>query len=298
MPTRPSYRRECGYALDDLGLHTSSSSTTGTLVFPALVNGTTGASTLTYDDRYLFLPASGEQLRVRPGGYAPSTGTLTHYPASSNPGAVVAEFTSLFPVAAAPGEATTYHSLINQALSLIDVEDTLSVSITSNADHSLATWVHWIADERIRRRPDGTLDVRESRGANTAPIAVPGRGWEYVADANTPKLRARVPFAVTSGTLEVHVLRPADTWIAVGGTFAESTAGLTAESDQALPPVRDVVRVFLLLAYRALLNRQPGAPSDPQIMKKFLDARDDAQSVRGFNAARAASAMAEPARAA
>lgn len=286
MTTLTTLRRECAYALNDLeGPYTLASSTTSTMVIAALVNATTGASTSAYDDRHVFVPSTGEQVRVRPGGYAPSTGTLTHAPNSSSPGAVVVELTGLF--AAKPGVAgalAAYHPLINQALGLIDIPRILAPSIVTTPDHALTTWVAWISEARIRRRPDGALDVREPSplGASFPAVAIPARRWEYVGDEETPKLRAHAVFSAVSGSLEVHADGPAWSWTRVAGTWGEGS-GLANESDEVLPETAHVVDVFLPLAYRALWNRQPGAPSDPALPRKFAGALERARGVPGYN---------------
>lgn len=286
MSSRKTYRRECGYALSDLGVFTLSSSAATTATSAAWFNATANTSTLLYDDRHIYVATGanlGQQRRIRPGSYVPSTGTVTVYPDWTSPGAVEVELTGLLPCGSAgPSKSTTYNALINDALSLIDRDDIIAPAVTIVPDHALTTWVAWITEDRIKRLPDGSLDVREPSPAIFAAMSAPFRRWEYVDDVDTPKLRTFVLFTAASGNLEVHVRRPSDTWIKSSGTWAEGS-GLTAETDEALPTTDQVVDVFLPLAYRALMNRQPGAPSDPQLMAKFTDALDRARSVPGYN---------------
>ncbi len=290
MPTLLDYIPKCASALDDFEYHDLASSTATSGTATSAVNVTTNISTARYDDRYIFV-ASGsnanQQRRVRPGGYDPTTGRWLIYPDWTSPGlGATVYLTGLFPVALSgtASQGTWYIGLINQALALIDREDTLSIAVTTATDYALTTWKDWIAEDRIRRTPDGGFDVREPAPISGLPaVPNPVRTWQFFADGELPKLRTVAPFSAATGTLEVSVRRPSDTWISVSGTWAESSVGLLNLADNALPPVSHVVPVFLMLAYRSLMNRQPGAPSDPTIIEKYTDAREAARLVPGYN---------------
>lgn len=273
MPTTAAYYLACAEALDDLGRYTLASSSASTMVISALVNATANASTQAYDDRYVYVPSTAEQVRVRPGGYAPSTGTLTHYPNSSNPGAVAVVLTHLFPIKGGVlGESFAYVPGINAALRMLLVEDEVTQAITTSDEYALSqAWLD--RPERLR------YVLEPSPIAGRRPINAGWRGWRLDPNGPTSTLRFDAPFSTASGNLTLGVLRPADTLI----NGADSTTGLVAESDTAVPTIDEVVTVYLMLAQRALMARQPGAPFDPKAHQKFIECREMARALKRYD---------------
>ena len=253
-------RRALAYALDDLGAYVLASGSTTTAVSNGLKNSATNASVNRYDGRWVYVATgvqAGQQGRVKTGGYAPSTGTLTMVTTWGAPttGDTI-ELTSLFPCAAssttAPGEDVSYRTLINRALSrLLLPDDTITLQITTSQTYSLAAYPWLDRDERL-------IEVREPGPTGGLDVPAAWRRPALRTIGATAYVILDAPFgAGATGNLTLIVKRTADTLI----NGAESTVGLALDTDTAEATVDDVVTVGLLEAYRALMARGSVAPA-------------------------------------
>lgn len=264
--TLAQYRQGLARALDDLEVYLVSSGTSTTVVASGLINSATGASTGRYNGAYAYVSAGtgiGNQSVVKEAGYAPSTGTLTildsgGWDTAPATGSTL-EITRLFPAiqaATAPSsysDGNDYRALINRALAYLLVPDQISVTtVADQQEYSLSTYAYWLdRSERLR-------GVNDPPRATGWPSKRTWRRWELNLDGPTPSLVFLDRAYPTSGaTFELDVLRPADTLI----SGAESSTGLSADTDTAVPAVNDVVTVGLMLAYESLANRSPGRPN-------------------------------------
>lgn len=291
MPvTLQAAKRAAARSLDDLAVYPVASATGSTVVSTRLVNGTASASTKLFDGRWAFVEkddTTPQQRRVRPNGYAPSTGTLTIYPDwTANPtSADELEVTSLFPVIADVDAFTDYRTLINRALGLLLISDELAPSITTSDEYTLsATWLD--REGRFGRCPHGRLDVREPNPANLSrtPVDACWRNWRFMRDGDIARLRVGVPFGTATGSITLGLLRPADTWIKPsGGAYADSAVGLVLDGDEAQVDLDEVLPIALMLAHEATSARQPGMPADPTARAKYEHYRDIAFSLARFD---------------
>jgi hypothetical protein len=259
MPQLIDYRRGLGYALDDLGAYVMASGSTTTAVSNGLKNSATNASTDRYNSYWVYVSTgaqAGQQWKVKTGGYAPSTGTLTMTTTGGAPGAGdTIEITHLFPSnstgTSALGEDVSYRTIINRALSRLLVLDSLTLPLTTSQTYSLAAYPWLDREERL-------IEVREP--GPTGGLDIPA-GWRRPflrLDGPTSYLDLTTPFdAGAVGSLTLVVERPADTLV----NGADSTVGLSLDTDTAIPSVNDVVTVGLMEAYRALMARGSVAPA-------------------------------------
>lgn len=256
MPSLLVYRQALARALDDIEVHVVNSATSSTLSVLSLVNITTAASTGRYDDRWIYINsgnAAGQQRHGVKGSFSPSTGAMQITPAwtttPSNPQGV--EFTGLFPCAPGTyGADTDYRSIINRALAQILVEDRVTETITT-ADTYTQAARPWFD------RPDRLIQALEPAAVSgRRPVDATWRGVQLVPDY-VPFIQLEAPFETASGSLTLRVWRPGDTLI----SGAESTVGLSSDTDTALPRVEDVVMVTLVECYATLANRNSGRPT-------------------------------------
>jgi hypothetical protein len=291
-------RRALARALDDFESYPVTSATTSTVVLGMLANPTASASTNRYDGAWAYIAtgtAKGEQRRVRVGGYAPSTGTLTVWPLFSPTPAQYdeAEITRLFPAIENAGGTsdvsnatdTSYRALINRGLGRLAVRDRLPIATTAGTyAYSLVTTSWLDRDARLL----GALEP-DASGALTVPAD--WRGVRLRLDAETPYLEVRVPF---TGTLTLDVIRPAVSWIKVGAVWGESAVGvgLVADTDEAPVSLDDAVAAGLMEAYEVLMNRSPGRPGGSWA-EKWTAQREIVRALRTYD--RTSEAAAQPA---
>ncbi len=287
MPTLLEYRLATMKVLNDGGMWPAIASTSDTVRLGLSINLTPNASVHRYDGRWLYIAsgtAIGQQRVVQTGGYNPLIGQYTVWPSWSTSPAVYDDvlLTGIFPSISNPGSPldtapltdTSYRDLINRALRHLVVPDRLTLPITTADTYSLATYAAWLD------RPERLVRVREpSPVSGRDPIDASWRGPELVLDAGAPLLKLHAPFGTASGDLTLEVLRPAHTLI----SGVETTAGLDAEDDTAIPDVESVVTATLVEAYQVLMNRTPGRPTN-QWAGLYDEALASAQRLRYYDA--------------
>jgi hypothetical protein len=246
-------------ALNDGSIHTANSGTAQTVVIQALINDHPDASPDRYDGYHVYDTTSPrwlQQRMVKTGGFDPSTGTLSVIPPYNGTPQLgdQIEITQLFPSYrdVAKGD-TSYLDLIVRGLSRILIRDRIDLSVTGRTA-SLSGYPWLDREERL-------LDVLEPGPvAGALPVSAMWRGVRLRLDAETPLLEVPAPLASTQ-TLTLVVLRPADTRVAVGGSWADSTDGPSRDTDEVVPPVNDVMAATLVEIYFDLMNRNPGRPA-------------------------------------
>lgn len=261
MPTLLTLRQACARALDDLETYTVASAAAAQIATGQVINTSTNASTERYNARWVYVnsgAAAGQQRQVIRSSYVPSTGALGVTPnwAVIPITGQTFEMTSLFPSAPSTlGADSDYRSLINRTLDLLYFRFTDTVTIATSYTNLTADQIDWLTE------PDQVIRWTEaSPVVNRAKPDASWRGIRLVLDP-TPQVEVLAP---TSGDLTLEAWRPSDTYI----SGAASSVGLTADADVAYVQTRDVVLVFLMLAYEVLANRQPGRPSGPWQAKR------------------------------
>lgn len=294
MPTQRAIRRACQAAFNDGQTYLCSSATSSNITLGNIADSGVSASAQRFNGAYVYAinrtTGVGQQRRVIPGGFVPSTAVLgielNWSVTPTTPDEV--EITHLFPcgegptaAGGVPPEDASYNSLINRACSMIVAPDRVGLAIVQDAVfYSTSAWVEWLdRPDRIVRGMDGSLGIWEPGVTGGLPQNSTWRGWNLRLDAETPGLEVQVPFSSSSGTLYFDVMRPVDTWVGTGGVWAESTTGMTNNLQEVRAPINDVVKVFRMLALEALMARSPGRPSG-NWSARYPAAVRDAMSVR------------------
>jgi hypothetical protein len=278
VPEFVDYCYGLGRALNDLGSYPVASATTTAITLAPLADSTTSASADRYDGAYIYFAtgaAAGNQRRVKPGGFSPSTGTLTLALLTTPPTlGDIAEITRLFPIVEqVPSEDASYRTLINDALATLWAPDRVSFSFSNSATASIAA-LPWLD------RPDRLVRVLETAPRSGFPdVSCEWRDPRLILDGPAPVLQLNRPF---TGTLTLEVRRPGNTLI----SGVESTVGFEAEGQTALPSVEDVIVAGLVEAYAVLMNRSPGRPGGSTYEKKYADAREQLESLVYYDRSR------------
>jgi hypothetical protein len=270
-------------SLDDIGVYTVSASNSTTISSLQLIDTTANASANRYDGRWVYSGSpQSQQLRVKPGGFAPSTGTLTLQTAmnAATVGSSI-EITGMFPCfGQVPGEDASYQTLIARTLAKLLVPDRVSTPITADETIDLSAWPWLDRDERL-------LDVLAPAPLGTRPVSARWRGPRLIQDGGTPALELRVPFeavpgVVDMGDLILEVMRPADTWIS-GAEIAPGTTGMTVDSHTTIAPLESIVLFAQMEACRIMMTRTIGRPDGGDWGRRFADLRDRSEQLYHFD---------------
>jgi hypothetical protein len=192
------------------------------------------------------------QLRRNPMGA--STGTLyVTRPFASTP-ASGQKWELYFRFPAIRDEATGrdgYRELINEALRTMRIvpNDMITVSgVTDQTDYLLT--YPWI------REPGRIVNVRN------ADQSIYSGGWTPRMIGGQSYLKLDTARYSTGDTFLLEVRRPANSLLKVSGTWNDQTsltAGLSADTDEAVPSINDVVAVARELCYAELQRNAPEA---------------------------------------
>lgn len=127
-----------------------------------------------------------------------------------------------------------FREVINTALETLPVPDRVDIDIVANQlRYSLAGYAWPIK---------GLGGVYEPRASSDDPLIPTYQSVGLSFDADEPQLVLGSGFSTgTADEFTVELLRPATTWIRVGGSWIDSTTGLVNESDAALYDVKTVV---------------------------------------------------------
>lgn len=263
MPTLTNYRRALGQELGGFGVYTATGGTTTTLVCASAFRSTElPADHLAY--AWIYLPgvasaSDPRQRRVKKDGLTPGTGTITVEDAfgAAVTAGIVFEVSARLPLTREPSAAASgvttemgLNECINLGLRHLLIRDdspTLSL-VNGQRDYSVSGIAYLDRASRLE-------DVRQLSPLGTDYVST-WRPFEFRESAAGNVLRFPKPFRFSSGSYSVKLvtLRPASTRI----NDADSTVGLTAESDTAEPDTNDVVTVALAYAYRALRDSRRG----------------------------------------
>lgn len=280
-----SARRTLARALDDLGVAPVTASSASTFASDGLVNGLPGADVTTLDGRWAYvayttLPlqaGAGQQRRVRPGSYVPSTGAATVDPAWTAP--VVGleiELTGLFPCSTF-GDDSSYLWMLSSAADRILADDHLTVAVVAQQQEYLLGAYPWCD------RPERIVDVKDPPRAAGHPYRPTWRRWEPKLDNGfcwISFLDAAYPRAGTS--FQVRVRRPVSSLV----NGVESTTGPLLDTDAVMVPLQDWVDVALIYAYQSLATRARGRPDGGVWLARWKDQLAHVErTVRGYDGA-------------
>lgn len=163
---------------------------------------------------------------------------------------------------------------------LVPQTDYLLQLVSNQRFYDLPLWL--MHQERLlsvqHRAPTGSASGPEWVDAESH-----GHVWEIVSAADGPQLHFHAPYRFTGGPhmLNLSVLRPANTWVKVGGVWADGT-GMTNETDEIGVELDQLIPVALAYAYAAIRDSRTGtgrATFDAMYERQVALARQ----VRGYD---------------
>jgi hypothetical protein len=285
VTTLLALRQALGHEVDDLEVHTVTGAGANTVTVADLVDASTGASALQHAGDYLYAQTSGgsslgQQVRVRVQGFTPSTGALAFDPAwSAPPVGAALEITSKYPVLPLAGAQQSCNGIVNRGLSKMVTQRRVNVTIAPGTAYALLSAFPWLD------RPERVLAVYE-------PSIVTG-GNALDADWRRPRLVVApnhvalltVDSAPAGGmSLIVDALAPVSSYVytVAGGVWAESTAGLVLDTDEADVSVEDAMPFLRLEWLAPLVERARGVPTGTYA-EAYKDALSACEASRFFD---------------
>ena len=196
-----------------------------------------------YDNAWAYVPALGVQRRIPRNGYTAAAvasdvtdqvsmtsdyvGVITvaqPFTAALNANQYV-ELSTRLPILDARGLAGV-HTILNRALRRMAMPSRIALTgVSGQTRYSLSSYP-WITkqDQLIR-----VIDTEDVSGVDPRPL----RGNHRIRISNQTAYLILDNNITTGTAFSVDLWRPIGSWIKVGGTWAESTAGLVNESDEA-----------------------------------------------------------------
>lgn len=150
-----------------------------------------------------------------------------------------------------------YRELINEALRLMVEPDTISISgVTDQTHYTLNTSTYpWLREAgrivNVKRPTPNANDLER----------IDAQSWTLIRDGENFIIELPSPYQ-TGDTFKLDVLRPANSYIRQSGTWTNQTsltAGLSLDTDEALPTINDVVAVARELAFAEMQRNTPEA---------------------------------------
>jgi hypothetical protein len=184
-------------------------------------------------------------------GYDPDAGTFTVARAFST--AVTSgmgfEISSKLPAVTDDLGTIGVREIVNDVVSSMPPIDLLPVSgVSQSSAYDLTTLYPWLTEK------SQILGIYFQDVTDDYPLPT-FHHWDWLYDANSPRLLLPSEPFQTGETFYVKARRPANTWVKTGGTWAADTNGLQDDSDEALPLLVVVRAQALSTAYRMLGSR-------------------------------------------
>lgn len=268
MPTLSQYTHALATDTDMGGylpLTASSTSADGlSVVCSSLITSTTGLNQR-YGGQWLFGIAggsnealSGIQREISPTGYDATTGKLTVIRAFGSTPQTGHKW-ELYPRLPAIQDdkgKKGLREIINEALSFMVCEDEISIAgVTSQTKYQIdLTTYPWL---RERNRLQA---IRMPRPNTNDLILEDPTYWDLLPDGEKLYLQIRSGTFQTGETFFLKVQRPANSRLASGGVWTDQSsleAGLSAQTDEAIPSINDVVAVARAIAFDYLSAKGP-----------------------------------------
>lgn len=251
-----TYRRDFQAQLGRFVVNTTSTAASDLVSFTCASLVSSNASSSTFQGAWAYLNAStganlaGQRQIATTSGYDADNGAFTVARAFSTSVAsgVGFEISTRLPAITDDLGMIGAREIINDVLLTIPPIDLLPVTgVTNQSAYDVTTTYPWLLDKW------SILGIYFQDTGDDYPKPT-GMAWDWLYDADSPKLLLPSEPFTTGQTFYLKAHRPAQTWVKTSGTWAADTDGLNNDSDEALP-LRQVVRAMALsVAYRMLGN--------------------------------------------
>jgi hypothetical protein len=272
------YRRAIAAELGPFVVNTTTTAASDAVSFTcaSLVNANANAAQ--FQNCWVYLNATGANLSAcrqvaTSGGYDPDAGAFTVARAFSTTVAsgVGFEITSRLPAVTDDLGRVGIREIVNGVLDTMPPIDLLPVSgVSQSSSYDLTTLYPWLTEK------SQILGIYFQDATDDYPLPTFHR-WDWLYDANAPRLLLPSEPYQTGETFYVKARRPASTWVKTGGTWAADTNGLQDDTDEALPLLSVVKAQALSAAYRAL-----GSQAGPDEYAAYYREREAFWTTRAY----------------
>lgn len=273
-----SYRRAVMAELGPFVVNTTTTAASDAfgITCSSLVNANANASQ--FQNCWVYLNATGANLSAcrqvaTTAGYDPDTGAFTVARAFATvvSSGVSFEISSKLPAVTDDLGVIGVREILNDVLRTMPPIDLLPVTgTTGQSAYDVTTTYPWLTEK------SQILGIYFQDTGDDYPVAT-NHLWDWLYDADAPKLLLPTEPYQTGETFYVKARRPAHTWIKTGGTWAADTDGLQDDSDEALPLLAVVKAQALSAAYRML-----GAKDGPGEYVAYYRERESFWSAKAY----------------
>lgn len=266
-----TYRRDAQSRLGRFVVNTTTTAAADLVSFTSSALVSANASGSNFQGGWAYLTAStganlaGQRMISTTSGYDPDNGafTVARAFATSVTSGVGFEISTRLPAITDELGTIGVREIVNDVMLGLPPIDLLPVSgVTALSAYDLTVLYPWLTEKSL------ILGIYYQDTGDDYPKPT-GLSWDWLYDADAPKLLIPSERFTTGQTFYVKAHRPAQTWIQTAGTWAADTDGLQNDTDQALP-LRQVVRAMTLTtAYQML-----GAADGPGEYRNFYRERE------------------------
>jgi hypothetical protein len=279
VPSLLTYRRSIAV---ELGPFVATTTTTGasdlvSFTCASLVNanacGAQFQSCWAYSNATSGALLAAQRQVLNQGGYDPDAGSVTVARAFSTSVTSGMGFEILSKLPAITDDLGTIgiREIVNDTLLTMPPIDMLPMTgVTAKQAYDVTTTYSWLTDKAQ------ILGIYVQNSGDDYPKQT-GYSWDWLYDANAPRLLLpNAPF-VTGDTFYIKAHRPAQSWIQTAGTWGEDSDGLQNDTDAALPLLQVVRAQALSTCYRMLGSRQ-----GPDEYRSFYREREGFWSTKAY----------------
>lgn len=259
MASLRAYRRAVAAELGPFVVNTTTTAASDAVSFVCSSLANANANSSHFQNCWAYLTEStGANLAAcrqiaNEAGYDPDTGSFTvaRAFATTVSSGVGFEISSRLPAVTDDLGTIGVREIVNDVLGTMPPIDLLPVSgVSQSSAYDVTTAYPWLTDK------SQILGIYYQDATDDYPLPA-YHHWDWLYDANAPKLLLPSEPYQTGETFYIKARRPANTWIKTGGTWAADTDGLQNDTDEALPLLAVVRAQALSTAYR-MLGARPG----------------------------------------
>ena len=280
MPSLLTYRRAIQTELGPFVVATTTTAASDLVSFTCatLVNSNAAESQFKGQWAYISGLSTGANLSAgrqiaSSAGYDPDAGCMTVARAFSTSvtSGVVVEISSRLPAVTDDLGQIGVREVVNDVLKTMPPIDLLPVTgVTSQASYDLTTTYSWLTDKSM------ILGIYFQEAGEDYPRQT-GFSWDFMYDANAPRLILPSEPFLTGDTFYIKARRPGNTWVKTGGVWAADTDGLQDDADEALPLLSVVRAQALSVCYRHL-----GSKDGPAEYSAYYREREQYWTTRAY----------------
>ena len=267
------YRRDIQVELGPFAVHTTTTAAADLVSFTCSTLVSSNANSAQWKGGWAYLNAStganllGSRMIANEAGLDPDAGSMTvaRAFATAVTTSVGVELSSRLPAITDEMGTIGVREVVNDTILTIPPIDLLPVTgVTNQSAYDVTTTYPWLLNKT------SILGIYFQGVGDDYPKPT-GHRWDWLYDADAPRLLLPSEPYITGETFYLKARRPAQTWVKqTGVTWSADTDGLQYDTDEALP-LRQVVRAQALSTCYRLLGTRYG----PAEYRSYFESREE-----------------------